>query len=171
MALLSAKPIISYCNINMFAYANQWIISNGDSQMLYFQIIDINQAITSLNSSNPFSSSGGFYGSPFTGVTGVGPSGSSGATAGSRYLLGVGASNKPYSVQVTFPSIDSNQVLTVGATQADPNDSSIWVVSIPANQAIGGGNVQFTVTQGNNINRFSVTNMLDVLFPGNVGSC
>jgi len=164
MALLSAKPIISWSNVNMFMYGNQWIVNSGDSLMLYFQIIDTNQAIASLNSSNVF---GGFvgFGSPFTGVTGVG------TTAGTRYLLGIGSPNNPYSVQVTFPSIDSNQVLTVNATQADPADSSIWVVSIPANQQIAGGNVQFTVTQGNNISRFNVTNMLDVIFPGNVGMC
>jgi hypothetical protein len=169
MALLSAKPIVNWCDVNMYSFGNQWIVNSGDSLMLYFQIIDTNQAIASLNSSYPYGGYG--FGSPFTGITGVG------TTAGLRYLLGVqpcGASsntNIPYSVQVTFPSIDSNQVITVNATQADPNDSSIWVVSIPANQAIGGGNVQFTVVQGNNISRFNVPNMIDVIFPNNVGSC
>lgn len=168
MALLSAKPIINWCDVNLFTWANQWMINSGDPVQLYFQIIDISQAVPS-NGAVGF---GLFYGNPFTGVTGVGPTGiNTTATAGTRYLLGVGAENNPYSVQVTFPSIDSNQVITVNATQADPHDSSIWVVSIPANQAIAGGNVQFTVTQGNSINRFSVSNILDVLFPGNVGGC
>ena len=151
MALLSAKPIINWCDVNLFTWANQWIINSGDPVQLYFQIIDTSQAVASNNAVG----FGLFYGTPFTGVTGVGPTGiNTGATAGTRYLLGVGTGNTPYSVKVTFPSIDSNQVITVNATQADPNDSSIWVVSVPAN-----------------INRFSVMNILDVIFSGNVGGC
>lgn len=168
MPLLSIKPIINFCSVNLFTWANQWIINNGDPQMLYFQLVDTSQAVPS-NGAVGF---GLFYGTPFTGVTGVGPTGiNTTATAGTRYLLGVGSSQNPYGVQVTFPSIDSNQVITVNAVQADPHDSSIWYVSIPANQAIAGGNVQFAVTQGNSIMRFNVTNVLDVIFPGSVGGC
>jgi hypothetical protein len=149
----------------MYTLGNQWTINSGDPVTLYFQIIDTNQAIQG-NNSIAFGGYGGYAsGSAFSGVTGVG------TTAGLRYLVGVGSANQPYGVKVTFPSIDSNQVLTVPAVQADPNDSSIWSVSIPATQAIGGGNVQFAVTQGNNVSRFSVLNMLDVLFPRNVGGC
>lgn len=171
MALLSAKPIIAWCDVNMYAVGNQWTVNSGDPQMLYFQILDVSQAIASVNSSAAGNLFGGYgfnngaFGSPFTGVTSVG------STAGTRYLLGVDTAQNPYGVQVTFPSIDSNQVITVNATQANPADSSIWVVSIPANQAIGGGNVQFAVTQGNNINRFNVSNMIAVIFPGSVGGC
>jgi hypothetical protein len=167
MPLLSIKPITNWCNVNMYTVGNQWIVNSGDPQMLYFQLIDVSQAVPS-NGALGF---GFFYGNPFTGITPVGGQGTGVATAGLRYLLGIGSSNNPYGVQVTFPSIDSNQVVTINATQADPADSSIWVVSVPANQAIAGGNVQFTVTQGNNINRFSVTNVLDVIFSGNLGSC
>jgi hypothetical protein len=168
MSLLSIKPIINYCNINMYTLGNQWIINSGDPTKLYFQIIDISQAVPS-NGAVGF---GFFYGNPFTGVTGVGPADGSGtATAGTRYLLGVGAGTTPYGVQVTFPSIDSNQVVTVQAVQADPADSSVWYVSLPANQTIGGGCVQFAVTQGSNINRFSVNNVLDVIFPCSIGGC
>lgn len=162
MPLLSAKPIINYCDVNMYSFGNQWIVNSGDPLMLYFQIIDTNQGVTG---STAFGGYFGGFGSIFSGQTAVG------TTAGLRYLLGVGTINQPYGVQVTFPSIDSNQVITLQAQQADPNDSSIWYVAVPANQAIGGGNVQFAVTQGNSINRFSVMNMIDVLFPGNTGSC
>jgi len=151
----------------MYTVGNQWTVNAGDSQMLYFQIIDTSQAVPS----NGALGIGFFYGNPFTGVTPVGGTGTGVATAGLRYLVGIGAQNQPYSVQVTFPSIDSNQVLTLYAQQADPADSSIWVVSVPASQAIAGGNVQFTITQGNTINRFSVTNVLDVIFSGSVGMC
>jgi len=166
MPLLSAKPIINFCGVNLFTWANQWTINSGDPVTLYFQLIDTSQAVASNNAVG----FGLFYGTPFTGVTGVGPTGiNTGATAGTRWLLGT--KGQQYSVKVTFPSIDSNQVITVNATQASPYDSSIWVVSIPANQAIAGGNVQFAVTDGNSVYRFSVMNVLDVLFPGNVGGC
>lgn len=162
MALLSAKPISNWCNVNFYTLENQWIVNSGDPLMLYFQIIDTSQAVASLNSSNYL---GNFFGSPFTGITAVG------TTAGTRYLVGIGAQNQPYAVKVTFPSIDPNQQITVTATQADPNDSSIWAVSIPASQTIVGGNVQFAVYQGNSVMRFSVQDMLDVLYPTSNGMC
>src|SRR5579863_4155520 len=113
--LLSAKPIVNYCDVNMYSFGNQWTINAGDPITLYFQIIDTDQAIIG-------NSSGAFL---FSGVTPVG------TTAGLRYLVGIGSSNQPYSVQVTFPSIDRTKVLTYIATQADPNDSSIWKVTLP----------------------------------------
>jgi hypothetical protein len=159
MALLSAKPIITWCNVNDYVFGNQWVVNQGDSLTLYFQIIDTNQAIAS--------PSGGIlnYASIFSGITPVG------TTAGLRYLLGIGTQNQPYSVKVTFPSLDPTQAITLTATQADPNDSSIWQVYIPSNVTIGGGNVMFTINQGTSINRFSVLNMLDVLFPFSNGMC
>jgi hypothetical protein len=160
--LLSAKAINNWCNVNMYTLANQWVVNSGDPLLLYFQIIDTSQSLASLNSSNVF---GNLFGSPFTGITAVG------ATAGLRYLLGIGSSNQPYMVKVTFPSIDPNQQVTITATQADPNDSSLWVVSVPASQAIGGGSVQFAVYEGSSVRRFSVLNMLDVLFPTSNGMC
>lgn len=159
---LIVKPIINWCDVNMYTYGNQWSVRSGDSVTLYFQILDADQAVAG-NSGQSFGFLG--QGSIFSGQTAVG------TTAGLRYLVGVGSANQPYGIKVTFPSIDSNQVLTVNASQADPNDSSIWKVSVPANQAIAGGNVQFEITQGNNINRISALNILDVEFPSSVGSC
>jgi hypothetical protein len=60
--------------------------------------------------------------------------------------------------------------LTYAAVQADPNDSSIWQVTLPASAIPSGGNVQFAVQEGNSIRRFSVLNMLAVL-PTNNGCC
>ena len=156
--LLSAKAINNWCNVNMYTLANQWVVNSGDPLQLYFQIIDISQSI-------PNNSTGGFFGSIFTGITPVT------TTAGLRYLVGIGSSNQPYMVKVTFPSIDPNQQVTITATQADANDSSIWTVSVPASQAISGGNVQFAVYEGSNVRRFSVQNMLDVIFPYSNGMC
>ena len=151
---LSAKPILAFNSVNNYSFGNQWIIRAGDPNTLYFQILDIDQAIQGNNQ--------GF--GIFSGITPVG------TTAGLRYLVGIGGSNQPYSVSVTFPSIDNSKVLTLVAVQADANDSSIWKVSIPSNKTPAGGNVQFSVTEGSNVRTFSVLNILDVEYLNN-GSC
>jgi len=152
---LSAKPIINYCDVNNYVFGNQWTIRSGDPNTLYFQILDIDKAVGGNNQ--------GF--GLFSGITAVG------TTAGLRYLLGVGVANQPYGIQVTFPSIDDTQLLTAIAVQADPNDSSIWKVSISSSQMVGGGNVQFALQEGTATRRFSVLNMLGLEFPQSNGSC
>jgi hypothetical protein len=151
---LSAKPIITYANVNNYVFGNQWIVRAGDPLTLYFQIVDVDQAING---------NGQGFGI-FSGITPVG------TTAGLRYLLGIGSSNQPYGIAVTFPSIDSSRVLTVNAVQADANDSSIWKVSLAPNQNVAGGDVLFALTEGSTTRRFSVLNMLSVEFQ-NDGSC
>jgi hypothetical protein len=155
MARLYAKPIITWCNVNQYAFGNQWIVRAGDPLTLYFQIVDTDQAISGNNQGIGI----------FSGITPVG------TTAGLRYLLGIGSSNQPYGITVTFPSIDSSKTLTATAQQADPNDSSIWKVSLPASQIPSGGNVQFAIQEGSAIRRFSVVNMIGVEDPTNDGSC
>jgi hypothetical protein len=78
-----------------------------------------------------------------------------------RYILGLGASNQPVQVRVTFPSIDCNTTFTLIAQQ-DPNDGSVFSVVVPYTSQPQTGNVQFTVYQGNNINNFSVLQMMNV---------
>lgn len=152
---LSAKPIINWCDVNMYSFGDQWTVRSGDQLTLYFQIIDTDQAIQGNNQGIGF----------FSGITPIG------TTAGLRYLVGIGSNNQPYTVKVTFPSIDINGVVTYTAVQADSNDSSIWKISIPSSQAISGGNVQFAVYEGTTIKRFSVINMLGVEYPLSNGSC
>lgn len=41
--LLSAKIIKNYNNINNFFYGNEWIIRAGEANVLYFQLVDLNQ--------------------------------------------------------------------------------------------------------------------------------
>lgn len=91
--------------------------------------------------------------------------------AGLRYLVGIGTSNQPDGVTVTFPSINDTLVINATATQVDPNDSSIWKVLLSSVQTPGSGNVQFAVTEGNTTRRFSVLNMMSVEYPQNDGSC
>lgn len=87
-----------------------------------------------------------------------------------RYLPGIGVSNQPYSVQVTFPSIDDTKVVTATAIQVDPADNSIWKIVLGPSQQVNTGNVQFAVFEGSSIRRFNVMNMLNVEFLNN-GSC
>lgn len=152
---LSAKPIVNWGNVNQYAFGNQWTIRAGDPNTLYFQILDVDQAIQG---------NGPGFGVVFSGITPVG------TVAGLRYLLGIGGSNQPYGIKVTFQSIDNSKVVTIIAVQADANDSSIWKINIPANQPISGGNVQFQLTEGSSVRSFSVTNMLSVEQLNN-GSC
>lgn len=44
MPRLSAKPIVNFQNINSFKYANQWIVSAGNANTLYFQLVDLDSA-------------------------------------------------------------------------------------------------------------------------------
>jgi hypothetical protein len=40
---LSARPIVNFQNVNSFKYANQWEISAGNTNTLYFQLVDLDQ--------------------------------------------------------------------------------------------------------------------------------
>jgi hypothetical protein len=87
--------------------------------------------------------------------------------AGLRYLAGVGSSNQPFGVQVTFLSIDDTKKIIAQAVQADANDSSLWKVTLSSLQVPGGGNVWMAVQEGNAIRRFSVLGMLAVEYLNN----
>jgi hypothetical protein len=91
-----------------------------------------------------------------------------------RYIPGVGPSNQPVQVKVSFPSIMDGQTIDVYATEAaDPYDDSIWQVTLADSQIPYSGNVIFSVTEGSITRRFSVVNMLNVEQVGNLndGSC
>ena len=91
-------------------------------------------------------------------------------SSGLRYLPGIGSQNQPANVSVTFPSIDDAQVITAQATQ-DPNDGSIWSVTLSPTQNINSGNVIFAIFEGSSIRRFSVLNLVSVEYPQNDGQC
>jgi hypothetical protein len=40
---LSAKLVNNYANLNMFGYTNQWFVRAGDPNILYFQLVDLDQ--------------------------------------------------------------------------------------------------------------------------------
>lgn len=88
-----------------------------------------------------------------------------------RYIAGVGVSNQPVVVTVTFPSIDDATQIQVTATQPDANDGSVWKVDLTPAQIPGSGAVQFAISEGGIIRRFGVLAMMSVEYPDSDGSC
>jgi hypothetical protein len=148
--LLSSEAIQTFNSINNFQTASQWTIRAGDPNTLYYQLVDLD------NLSSPMGSpvNSGFFG--FAGPTTETPQ---------RFIAGVGSSNQPASMIVTFQSLDPGQVIAVMATQ-DPNDGSVWSFMLSGSQtsmmAPGSGNVQFSLTMGINTYTWSVMNMIAV---------
>ena len=155
---LTSVPLKKFSNINDFQYTSQWSIRATDPQTLYFQTADLDN--TSSPSGSPMNS--GFFGFP----------GPSTATA-QRYIPGVGGSNQPVVMTVTFPSLDPSLALTYTATQ-NPNDGSVFSIVLPGYAAAGSapasGNVQFSLTQNTTTLTWTVQNMLSVETL-NSGSC
>lgn len=152
---LSARPLLNYVNVNNFSYGNQWIIRAGDPNVLYFQIVDLDQGPANVIGQ-------------FAPLNSFGANPSLSGSVGLRYMVGV--TNTPAGITVTFPSIDDTQVINATAVQ-DPNDKSIWSVTLGQNQKPASGNVQFAVAEGSQIRRFSALNLLNVEDPQNDGSC
>lgn len=78
-----------------------------------------------------------------------------------RYIAGIGSTNTPAQVRVTFPSIDCNSQFTLIATQ-NSDDGSIFSVTVPYTNTPQTGNVRFMVYEGNNVSNFSVLQMIVV---------
>jgi hypothetical protein len=141
---LSANALLSFASVNSFIYGEQWMVNQGDPNTLYFQVVDLDQ-VASIDI-------------PRMPIPGL------------RYMVGIGMANQPYGIQVIFPSIDDRKLLSLTAVQADPNDASIWSVTIPASATPTSGNVQFQVAEGTNIRRFTVMDMIQVALT-NCGAC
>jgi hypothetical protein len=156
---LTSQAIINFSNINDFQTASQWTIRASDPNTLYYQLFDLDNQNTASPASF-FPLNGGFFNAAIQ-------------TAPQRYLAGVGSSNQPFTMTVTFPSLNVGNTLTFVATP-NPNDSSVWSFSIPGYANVGvapsSGNVVFTLTQGINTWTWTVINMLAVEMT-NCGSC
>ncbi len=154
---LTARPLLNYVNVNNFDYGNQWTIRAGDPNTLYFQIVDLDQGPSNVIGQ-------------FAPLNQFGANSTLSGNIGLRYMVGVGSGNQPAAITVSFPSIDDTQQISLQATQ-DPDDKSIWSVTLGPNHKPGSGNVQFAVAEGNSIRRFSAMNVLGVEDPTNDGSC
>jgi hypothetical protein len=153
---LTSQAIINFSTINDFQEASQWTIRTSDPNTLYYQLFDLDNVDT-IPYSAPWN--GGFFGIN--------------QTTPQRFIAGVGTSNQPFSMTVTFPSLDPSRTLTFNATP-NPYDGSVWSFSIPgyanAGVAPASGNVIFSLTQGVNTYTWTVVNMLAVEMT-NMGCC
>ena len=153
---LTSTPIINFSNINNFQTASQWTIRATDPNTLYFQLFDLDNTSTSPYS--PLNS--GFFNAAIQ-------------TVPQRWIAGVGISNQPVVMSVTFPSLDPSKTLTFTATQ-DPNDGSVFSITLPgytnSAQAPASGNVMFSLTQNTTTVKWTVINMVATEMT-NPGSC
>jgi hypothetical protein len=154
---LTSEAIINFSTINDFQTASQWTIRATDPNTLYYQLFDLDNT-TNVSPYSPLNS--GFFNAAIT-------------TLPQRYIAGVGTSNQPFSMTVTFPSLDPNNTLTFTATP-NPYDGSVWSITLPGytNTAMApaSGNVMFSLTQGLNTVTWTVVNMVAVEFT-NQGCC
>lgn len=153
---LTSTPIINFSTINDFQTTSQWTIRATDPNTLYFQLFDLDNV--SVSPYAPLNS--GFFNAAIQ-------------SSPQRFIAGVGGSNQPFSMTVTFPSLDPRNALVYTAT-SDPNDASVWSISLPgytsAGTAPSSGNVVFSLTQGTKAVTWVVANMLAVEMT-NQGSC
>jgi len=152
----TSVPIINFSNINDFQTASQWSIRATDPNTLYFQLFDLDNVNTS-----PYTAlNSGFFNAAIQ-------------TAPQRFIAGVGSSNQPVVMTVTFPSLDPSLTFTYTATQ-DPNDGSVFSITLPgytsAGRAPASGNVMFSLTMGILTWTWTVQNMIAVE-SSNSGCC
>lgn len=154
---LTSQPIINFSNINDFQESSQWIIRATDPQTLYYQLFDLDN----VNNLSPFAAlNSGFFNAAIQ-------------SSPQRYIAGVGTNNQPFTMTVTFPSLNVGRTFTFNATP-DPNDASVWSITLPgyANTTIApsSGNVFFSLTQGLQTVTWVVVNMIAVEIT-NQGCC
>jgi len=154
---LTSVPIINFSNINDFQEGSQWTIRATDPQTLYYQLFDLDN----VNNLSPFAAlNSGFFNAAIQ-------------SSPQRYIAGVGTSNQPAVMTVTFPSLNVGRTFTFNATP-DPNDASVWSITLPGytNTTIApsSGNVMFSLTQGLQTVTWTVVNMIAVEMT-NCGSC
>lgn len=153
---LTSHAIINFSNINDFQSSSQWTIRASDPNTLYFQLFDLDNV-----SQPPYvAMNSGFFNAAIQ-------------TSPQRYIAGVGVSNEPVSMTVTFPSLNRGGTLVFTCTQ-DPNDGSVFSFDLPgytnAGMAPASGNVLFSLTQGAKTVTWVVQDMISVQMT-NSGSC
>jgi hypothetical protein len=127
---LSVKFLKNVANINTFQYASQWNISEGSSQVLYFQFVD--KLKDDL-----------------------------------RYMSQADTIDE---VSVIFLNIDEASEIIKTATQAFPDDKSIWTITLDSDEVPNSGAVKFSITEDGQERRFRVEQaiVVDLL---DAGSC
>lgn len=153
---LTSQALINFSTINDFQNASQWTIRASDPNTLYYQLFDLDNV-----SQPPYvPMNSGFFNAAIM-------------TSPQRYIAGVGSSNQPFSMTVTFPSLDPTRTFTFTGTQ-NAYDGSVWSITLPGYAisavAPASGNVVFSLTQGIQTWTWTVTNMIAVEMT-NAGCC
>jgi len=155
---LTSVAITNFSTINDFQEIGQWTIRATDPNTLYYQLFDLDNVTTMSSPYLPLN--GGFFNAAIPSLP-------------QRYIAGVGSNNQPFSMTVTFPSLNAGNTLTYTATP-NPYDGSVWSITLPgytnAAQAPSSGNVMFSLTQGLLTWTWTVQNMIAVEMT-NQGCC
>jgi hypothetical protein len=119
---ISVKFLKNVANVNTFQYASQWNISEGSSQVLYFQFVD--KLKDDL-----------------------------------RYMSQADVIDE---VSVTFLNIDEASEIVKVATQAFPDDRSIWTITLESDEVPNPGAAKFSITEDGQERRFRVEQAISV---------
>lgn len=138
---LNAKILKNVASVNNWSYANQATVQEGQSNEIYFQIVDYDQ-IPGADKSSALPDSPLRYIPQGTVVT----------------------------LSASFPSIDSAQEFTVIGIQPFADDKSIWKVTLLSTQIPKSGNFKIKLIEDGNSKNILAKNAVTVNLL-NVGSC
>lgn len=140
---LNAKILKNVNNVNSWVYANQAFMSEGQSNVMYIQIVDLDQ------STDPVNDKSQAY--PQNSI---------------RYI----PQGTTIGVEITFPSLEDDEKFTIVGTQPFAQDRSIWKFNLSSSQTPNSGNVDVKLTEDGVSKNFKIKNavQLDSL---NIGGC
>lgn len=137
---LSAKMLRNVDGVNSFQYADQNYIYEGQENEIYLQIVDLDKRTKEGDSE-------ALPQHPL------------------RYMPEAGATLKG-----EFDSLFDDEEFEVVATQPFPQDSSIWKMTLSAEQLPKTGNLTIVLTEGTKVKRSIIRNVITV-YLNDVGSC
>jgi len=138
---LSAKMLKNVSNVNHFEYKSPAYVSEGNSNIIYFQIVDLDKPVS------PTIDTGTLPNYPL------------------RHMPASGST-----VMVIFDSLLDNAQFSIAAVQPFAQDASIWKVTLSSAQLPKSGNFIFELTESGNTYHVVVKGGISVAL-NEVGSC
>lgn len=115
---LSAKIIKNYCDNNMFAYANEWIVRANEPNVLYFQLVDLDQdGLRYMPANAPVLVNVKFLSIDSADVI-LAPASLADPADGSVWKISLGASQVPKGGNVVFQVSENGVIRTFSVIQA-----------------------------------------------------
>lgn len=140
---LNAKILKNVNNVNSWVYANQAFVSEGQSNIIYLQIVDLDQSTDpSVEKSQAF---------PQNPI---------------RYI----SSATDISLEATFPSLDEDSVFTVVGSQPFSQDKSIWKFELSDDQIPSTGTIELKLTEASVVKTFKLKGAI-ALDSSSFGGC